>query len=64
MDAVSDILLCLTKRERQIFDLVQRSYSNRQIAEELAVSVRTIENNLGIIYDKTGVAGRKELEKL
>ncbi|AEF86356.1 two component transcriptional regulator, LuxR family [Treponema primitia ZAS-2] len=64
MDAVSDILLCLTKRERQIFGMVQRSYSNRQIAEELVVSVRTIENNLSIIYDKTGVPGRKELEKL
>lgn len=62
--AVSDLMLALTKREREIFDMVQRRFDNREIAETVGVSVRTIENNLSVIYDKTGVKNRKELEKL
>jgi DNA-binding NarL/FixJ family response regulator len=54
----------LTRREREIFDRVQRGQSNREIAEELGVSLRTVENNLSIIYDKTGVKDRKALERL
>jgi DNA-binding NarL/FixJ family response regulator len=64
MAAVSDIVLGLTKRERQIFELVQRRSSNREIAAALGVSVRTVENNLSILYDKTATKNRKELEGL
>jgi DNA-binding NarL/FixJ family response regulator len=64
MAAVSDLLLGLTKRERQIFELVQRRSSNREIAAELGVSLRTVENNLSILYDKTAAKNRKELERL
>jgi DNA-binding NarL/FixJ family response regulator len=60
----SDLMLGLTKREREIFTMVQRGFSNKEIAETWGVSVRTIENNLSIIYDKTGVKNRRELEKL
>ncbi|MDR1351984.1 MAG: response regulator transcription factor [Treponema sp.] len=62
--AVSDIVLGLTKRERQIFELVQCRSSNREIAAELGVSLRTVENNLSILYDKTAAKNRKELEQL
>jgi len=62
--SVSDLMLGLTKREREIFNMVQREFDNQKIANVLNVSVRTIENNLGIIYDKTGVKNREELEKL
>ncbi|GHV85666.1 DNA-binding response regulator [Spirochaetia bacterium] len=62
--AVSDLMLSLTKRERRVFDLVQRRLSNREIAAELGISLRTVENNLSIIYDKTAVKGRRELETL
>jgi DNA-binding NarL/FixJ family response regulator len=61
---ISDIMLALTKRERQIFEMVQHGKSNREIAVELGLSLRTIENNLGIMYDKTKVNSRKELEAL
>jgi DNA-binding NarL/FixJ family response regulator len=64
MAAVSDLVLGLTKRERQIFELVQRRRGNREIAEELDISLRTVENNLSILYDKTAVKNRKELERL
>jgi DNA-binding NarL/FixJ family response regulator len=62
--AVSDLVLGLTKRERQIFDLVQRRHGNREIAAELGLSIRTVENNLSILYDKTAVKNRRELEQL
>jgi len=61
---VSDLLMGLSKREQEIFKMVQRRNTNKEIASELDVSVRTIENNLSIIYDKTGVKNREELEKL
>ena len=64
MAAVSDLLPCLTRREREIFDMVQRRINNKEIAAALGVSLRTIENNLGIIYSKTGVKNRQALEKL
>jgi len=61
---VSDLKLRLTKREREIFEMVQKGIKNKEIASALSVSLRTIENNLSIIYDKTGVKNRQELEKL
>lgn len=35
--------------------------SNREIAERLYLSVRTVHNHLHRVYKKTGVAGRTEL---
>lgn len=61
---VSGLMLGLTKRERQVFELVQLRRSNVEIASELGISVRTVENNLSIIYDKTGTKNRRELERL
>jgi DNA-binding NarL/FixJ family response regulator len=64
LSAADDIMLVLTKREREIFLMVQRRRSNQEIAVELGLSIRTIENHLGSIYDKTGVQSRRELEQL
>ena len=64
MAAVSDLILGLTRREREIFNKVQHRFSNKEIAASLGVSLRTIENNLSILYDKTGVKNRRELEQL
>jgi DNA-binding NarL/FixJ family response regulator len=64
MAITSDKLLGLSKREQKVFSMVQRGKNNKEIAAEMGVSIRTIENNLSIIYDKTGVKNRKELEKL
>jgi DNA-binding NarL/FixJ family response regulator len=35
--------------------------SNRDIAERLNVSVRTVENHLAAVYRKLGIAARDEL---
>jgi DNA-binding NarL/FixJ family response regulator len=54
----------LTQREREILNLVQKNYNNSRIARELKVELRTIENYLSRIYDKTGISTRGELVKL
>ncbi|HEV2345700.1 MAG TPA: LuxR C-terminal-related transcriptional regulator [Actinocrinis sp.] len=54
-------LRALTPRERQIAECAADGLSNRQIADRLRLSERTVENHLGRIYGKLGVAGRSEL---
>jgi DNA-binding NarL/FixJ family response regulator len=51
----------LTPREREIATLAARGASNREIAERLVVSVRTVENNLQRAYGKLGIRNRREL---
>jgi DNA-binding CsgD family transcriptional regulator len=51
----------LTDREREIAVLAAAGQSSRAIAETLFLSVRTIDNHLGRIYDKLGVSNRADL---
>jgi two-component system response regulator NreC len=64
LSTVFDLTAGFTKRERQIFDMVQLRRSNREIADELGISLRTVENRLCDLYDKTGVHSREGLEQL
>ncbi len=41
---------------------VARGLSNREIADHLYLSLRTVENHLQRIYDKLGVSGREQLD--
>ncbi|ADP79924.1 LuxR C-terminal-related transcriptional regulator [Pseudofrankia inefficax] len=50
----------LTARERQVAGLAAAGLANRRIAGELALSVRTVENHLRLVYRKLGV-GRERL---
>lgn len=59
--AVGPIGSELSEREREIVDLVLESRSNREIAETLVLSVRTVETHLLRVYRKLGVRGRNEL---
>tara|TARA_R110001592_G_scaffold21991_4_gene87962 strand:- start:590 stop:1255 length:666 start_codon:yes stop_codon:yes gene_type:complete len=43
----------LTSREREILKLISQEYSNRQIAEELFISERTVETHRKNIFRKT-----------
>ncbi len=49
---------CLTEREREILALVARGYSNREIAELMALSRFTIEDHTKRIYRKLAVNSR------
>jgi DNA-binding CsgD family transcriptional regulator len=54
----------LTNREREIAQLAADGLPSRVIAERLYVSVRTVDNHLGRIYTKLGVAGRSDLRDI
>lgn len=56
--------LPLTDREREIACLAARGLSNRQIADRLVVSVRTVEGHLYRASTKLGVSERTELAAL
>ena len=51
----------LTNRERQIVAALLRGFANKEIAQHLGVSDRTIKNDLTGLYRKTGVSGRVAL---
>ena len=53
----------LTAREREIAELVAAGRTNREIAEQLVLSTRTIEAHLRNIYGKLGVRSRVELAR-
>lgn len=44
----------LTSREREILQLISKEYTNKQIAEELFISERTVETHRKNIFRKTG----------
>lgn len=51
----------LTPSQRTVADLAARGRTNRQIAEELYVSVKTVETHLAAVYRKLGLASRDGL---
>jgi DNA-binding NarL/FixJ family response regulator len=51
----------LTPAEREAALLAASGQSNREIAEQLVVSVRTVENRLQHVYGKLGVSSRSAL---
>lgn len=53
----------LSSRELEIARLVAAGSSNRQVAQALGVSVRTIDNHLYRIYRKVGVSDRESLAR-
>ena len=50
----------LTARERKVLNLLARGNSNREIAEELVITNKTVKNHLSRIYEKIGVHSRAE----
>jgi DNA-binding NarL/FixJ family response regulator len=57
----SDDIALLTKRERDVINLVAQGLKNRQIAERLSISDITVRHHLTSIFGKLGVADRFEL---
>jgi DNA-binding CsgD family transcriptional regulator len=54
----------LTASERRVADLAAAGRANREIAQELFVTPKTVENHLGRIYTKLGIAGRRDLARV
>lgn len=60
----SSIIVTLTKKERELLNLISEHLSNDEIAHKLNLSKRTVENYISRIFDKFNVKNRYELEKL
>jgi DNA-binding CsgD family transcriptional regulator len=56
--------LPLTSREREIIALVAQGWSNRRIAEEMSMSIRTVEGHLYRASQRSGANGRDQLAAL
>ena len=50
----------LTEREREVMGFISRGRSNRDIAQLLVISEKTVKNHIRAIYEKLGVATRAE----
>jgi DNA-binding CsgD family transcriptional regulator len=62
--ATGDGLASLTGREREIADLVGAGSSNREIAETLLLSPKTVERHLTNVLAKLGLRNRTEVAAL
>ena len=54
----------MTDRQREIIELVAAGLSNKQIAERLVTSVRTVEGHVYRAYQRLGAGSREELVEL
>jgi two-component system response regulator NreC len=53
----------LSDREKEIVSLVAKGYSNKEVAEQLIISVKTVETHKANIMAKLGLKTRPELVK-
>jgi DNA-binding CsgD family transcriptional regulator len=60
----SALTACLSKREIQVLRLIALGYTNKEVADELFISVRTVETHKSRIIKKTGLRARSELTRL
>ena len=59
-EAVTSTVETLSEREREILHLLAQGLSNKMIAAQLYLSVRTVEGHLANIYSRLGVHSRTE----
>ena len=53
----------LSEREQQIIDLLGQGCSNQEIAEKLAIGIRTVESYCARAIEKLGLKGMRELRR-
>ncbi|MCB9593296.1 MAG: response regulator transcription factor [Sandaracinaceae bacterium] len=57
----TDSLSLLSRREREVFERLARGETQRAVAEELGLSVKTVETYRARIRDKLGLHSRADL---
>ena len=60
-DPVERRIAELTARELEVVRLIGEGLKNRDIAEQLGISEKTVRNHLSMVFDKLGVSDRLEL---
>lgn len=57
------ILSVFTSREQEILNLIMRDKTNSEIAAQLGIQKRAVENYISRIYNKSGMSSREELRR-
>lgn len=63
-DTAANLIAGLTARQRQIMDLVLAGHPSKNIAADLGISQRTVENHRAMIMQKTGTTSLPALARL
>jgi len=50
----------LTKREREVFEILVQDKTTKEIAEMLFISEKTVRNHISNVIQKLGVKGRSQ----
>lgn len=50
----------LTKREREVFDILVQDKTTKEIAAQLFISEKTVRNHISNVIQKLGVKGRAQ----
>ncbi|MCY9667038.1 response regulator transcription factor [Paenibacillus alginolyticus] len=53
----------LSEREKEVLSLIAKGFSNKEIAEQLIISVKTVESHKSNVMEKLGLKTRPELVK-
>jgi len=53
----------LTHKQQRVCDLIVQGWSNKEIADAVGISVRTVESHRDAIFTKTGVRNAVELTR-
>ena len=53
----------LTAREREVLRLIARGYTYREVAQELVISVKTVETHVSSVLRKLQLSNRRELTR-
>ncbi|WP_025026406.1 response regulator transcription factor [Caldalkalibacillus mannanilyticus] len=58
-----DSYMQLSDREKEVLTFIAKGYSNKEIGEQLIISVKTVETHKGNLMEKLGLKTRPELVK-
>ncbi|OPH56442.1 DNA-binding response regulator [Paenibacillus ferrarius] len=58
-----DTFETLSEREKEVLALIAKGFSNKEIAEQLIISVKTVESHKSNVMEKLGLKTRPELVK-